>query len=188
MQQVGNLLLSQGLLTQQAEQDGVAELAQGVEQLGARLPVLHYVLQLSVVVAKDTCNIYILVSQQAEQDGVAYRTMVSDVCNHLASHSRTVAACRQAAWRRRVRARTEPDCLAAGPVPLPAAPPVPRPPPGSPAGGPRRVGAADPRILCKQTMRAIEISLPEGVPNRVGINPTKISYQNTGRTVWCTQG
>lgn len=51
MQQVTDLLLAQGLLHQQTEQDGVAQLPEVVEQLSLGIWVLYDVVELRVVVA-----------------------------------------------------------------------------------------------------------------------------------------
>lgn len=46
----------QTLLDQHAEEDGVADLLEGVEYCGAQVRVLYHVVQLSVIVAKHTCQ------------------------------------------------------------------------------------------------------------------------------------
>lgn len=51
MQQITDLLLAQGLLHQQTEQDGVAQLPEVVEQLSLGVWVLYDVVELRVVIA-----------------------------------------------------------------------------------------------------------------------------------------
>ncbi len=53
MQQVHDLLLGQGLLHQEAEENGVPEFAEVVEELRAGVRVLHNVLQGGLVIAED---------------------------------------------------------------------------------------------------------------------------------------
>jgi hypothetical protein len=53
VQQVAHLLLAQGLLDQETEEHGVAELPKVVEELGPGVRVLHDVQQLVLVVLQD---------------------------------------------------------------------------------------------------------------------------------------
>lgn len=57
VQQVTDLLLAQGLLHQQTEQDGVAQLPEIVEQLSLGIRVLYDVVELCVVVTQHSCTI-----------------------------------------------------------------------------------------------------------------------------------
>lgn len=57
VQQVTDLLLAQGLLHQQTEQDGVAQLPEVVEQLSLGIRVLYDVVKLCVVVTQHSCTI-----------------------------------------------------------------------------------------------------------------------------------
>ena len=54
VEEVHDLLLRQRLLHHEAEEDDVAELAEVVEELGARVGVLHDVLQRRLVVPQHT--------------------------------------------------------------------------------------------------------------------------------------